>query len=283
MAVKLLVDSASDYDAAEAEKEGITLIPIKVRFKDTEYLDGVNLSHYEFFEKLIESAELPKTSQINPFEFEKEFERLTSAGDEVVAVTLSSKLSGTYKNAKIAAKKYEGRVFVVDSLNASLGERLLCQFALRMIAEGRCAKEIYEELNSAKRRIKLLAVLGTLKYLKKGGRINAITAFTGDMLSIKPVVGVIDGEVRLVGKAMGSKKSNNLLNALVQKEGIDFSMPYGVMRSGLDNSMLKKYIADSSGLWQGKTDGIPEYMIGSTIGAHIGPGAIGVAFFALPK
>lgn len=283
MAVKLLVDSASDYDAAEAEKEGITLIPIKVRFKDAEYLDGVNLSHSEFFEKLIESAELPKTSQINPFEFEKEFERLTSAGDEVVAVTLSSKLSGTYKNAKIAAKKYEGRVFVVDSLNASLGERLLCRFALRMIAEGRGAKEIYEELNSAKHRIKLLAVLGTLKYLKKGGRINAITAFTGDMLSIKPVVGVIDGEVKLVGKAMGSKKSNNLLNSLVQKEGIDFSMPYGVMRSGLDKAMLKKYIADSSGLWQGKTDGIPEYMIGSTIGTHIGPGAIGVAFFALPK
>lgn len=283
MSIKILVDSASDIDGEEAERLGVTLMPIKVRFKDKEYLDGINLSHTEFFEKLIESAELPKTSQINPYEFEKEFERLTADGSEVIAVTLSSKLSGTYKSAKTAAKKFDGKVFVVDSLNASLGERLLCLFALRMVSEGRTAKEIYGELNSAKHRIKLLAVLGTLKYLKKGGRINAITAFTGEMLSIKPVVGIQDGEVKLVGKAIGSKKSNNLLNGLVKKEGIDFSMPYGVMWSGLENTMLKKYIEDSSELWKGKTAEIPEYMIGSTIGTHIGPGAIGVAFFGLPK
>lgn len=145
------------------------------------------------------------------------------------------------------------------------------------------AKEIAAELEVAKTRICLMAVLNTLEYLKKGGRISAAVAFAGSMLSIKPVVAVEGGEVKLVGKALGSKKGNNLLSSLVEKKGgIDFDMPYGVVCSGLDDTMLKKYVADSAHLWAEHTENIPSYVIGSTIGTHIGPGAIGVAFFA-PK
>ncbi len=97
---------------------------------------------------------------------------------------------------------------------------------------------------------------------------------------MKPVIGVIGGEVKLVGKAMGSKKSNNLLNKLVQEKGIDFEMPHCVIWSGLDDSLMKKYVADSAALWQDSISEVPSYMIGSTIGTHIGPGAVGVAFFA---
>ncbi len=280
MAIKIVIDSPSDIDLKEAEALGVTLIPMEIQFGDEKYEDGVNLTHEQFFEKLIESAELPKTSQINPYTFEEKFAPLVEEGHEVIAITISSKLSGTFRNAQTAAKKFGNQVTVVDSLNASIGERLLCQYALRLIEDGKSAQEIVSLLNEAKKKINLIAVLDTLKYLKKGGRIGALTAFAGEMLSIKPVIGIIDGAVKLIGKAIGSKKGNNLLNTLVREKGIDFTMPYGVIWSGLDDSMLLKYLKDSEHLWRYQTDSVPSYPIGSTIGTHIGPGGIGVAFFA---
>ena len=126
-----------------------------------------------------------------------------------------------------------------------------------------------------------MAMLGTLEYLKKGGRISKAVAFVGNLLSIKPVVGLVDGEVKMIGKAMGSKKGNNLLTKLVgEKGGIDFSMPYGTIWSGLERTVLDKYIKDSSALWADHVDDVPAYIVGSTIGTHVGPGAVGVAFFA---
>lgn len=279
MAVKIIIDSASDISEKEAEGLGVTLVPMEIRIGAEEYLDGVNLTPAEFYEKLIESDELPQTSQINPYRFDEAYGKTVAAGDEAVVITISSKLSGTYANAVQAAEKYAGKVFVVDSLNACIGERLLCQYALTLVQEGKTAKQIAEILNKEKGRIRVLAMLGTLEYLKKGGRISAAVAFAGGVLSIKPVIAVEGGEIKLIGKAMGSKKGNNLLTALVEQKGIDFSMPYGVVRSGLDESLLKKYVADSARLWEKETRDVPAYMIGSTIGTHIGPNAIGVAFF----
>lgn len=283
MAVKILVDSASDIDAEEAEKLGIELLPMEVEIQGKKYLDGVEINPRQFFEKLIESTELPRTSQINPYRFEEKFEELTGQGYEVVAITISSKLSGTYTGAANVAKKFGGKVFAVDSLNASIGEKILCYYALRLLEQGASAQEIASELEKVRGRINVLARLDTLQYLKKGGRISAVTALAGQMLSIKPVIGVIGGEVKMVGKAIGSKKGNNLLNSLVEKKGVDFDMPFVVGYGGLDDSMLKKYIEDSRHLWEHGTEAIPVCPIGSTIGTHIGPGAIGVAFFEQEK
>lgn len=280
--IKILVDSGSDVDMAEANGTGVYLIPMQLRFGNEEFLDGVDLSHVQFFERLVESSELPQTSQISAYRFEEKFAELTQDGSEVVAITLSSRLSGTCNCARQAAKKFPGKVFVVDSLNASIGERILCQYAMRLVSGGRLsAAEIAAELDQAKSRIQLLAVLGTLKYLKKGGRISSVTAITGELLSIKPVVSIVKGEVKMVGKALGSRKGNNLLMQLVGKcGGIDYTMPYALGYSGLSDEFLQKYIADSAMLWKDKTQSLPVYMIGSTIGTHIGPGAIAVAFFA---
>ncbi|MDE7297035.1 MAG: DegV family protein, partial [Clostridia bacterium] len=234
MAVKILVDSASDIDAEEAQELGIELLPMEVEIQGKKYLDGVEIKPKQFFEKLIESTELPRTSQINPYRFEEKFEELTGQGYDVVAITISSKLSGTYSGAANVAKKFAGKVFAVDSLNASIGEKILCYYALRLLEQGASAQEIASELNKVRGRINVLARLDTLQYLKKGGRISAVTAFAGQMLSIKPVIGVIGGEVKMVGKAIGSKKGNNLLNSLVEKKGVDFDMPFVVGYGGLD-------------------------------------------------
>ena len=281
MAIKLVIDSASDFDNEEAKSLGITLIPMEISFGDETFLDGVNLTHRQFFEKLIESSDLPKTSQINSYRFEECFEKLTANGDEVLAIILSSKLSGTFNSAKQAAKKFGEKVKVVDSLNACIGERILCEYALRLIEKGLSLEDIVKELETKRENICVLALLDTLKYLKKGGRISAVVALTGEVFSIKPVISIKNGEVQLVGKAMGSKKGNNLLMQMVENNGgIDFSMPYTLGYSGLNDENLKKYLADSEKLWKGKTENIPSYMIGSTIGTHVGPGAIAVAFFS---
>ena len=175
---------------------------------------------------------------------------------------------------------FDGRVRVIDSMNAAIGERILCEYALRLIDEGLSFDEIVNELEEKKSKIHVLALIDTLEYLKKGGRISSTVAFAGELISLKPVIGVVGGEVKMVGKAIGSRRGNNLLNRLVEsKGGIDFTMPYGTIWSGLDDSMLQKYINDSSSLWEGHTDKIPSYILGGTIGTHIGPGAIGVAFF----
>ena len=281
MAVKILIDSASDISQEEANKLGINVIPLQVRFDEEEYLDGINLSPKEFYDKLIEQDTLPKTSQVTPFRYQEEFERLTKNGDSLIVITLSSKLSNTYNSAVLASYDFMDKVYVVDSLNATAGERVLALYAKRLIDKGLDIKDIVEKLNSVKSKIKLLAIVDTLEYLKKGGRISKATAFAGELFNIKPVISLIDGEVKLVGKARGSRKANNLLHELIEKSGgIDFSMPYTTLYSGLSDAMLKKYIEDEKELWEGNTKDVPIQTVGSTIGTHVGPGAIGVVFFA---
>lgn len=280
MAIRLMVDSASDISKKEAEELGITMIPMIITIGNNDYFDGVDLLPEQFYEKLIECNDLPKTSQVTAYRFKETFDELTKDGDEVICITISSRLSGTYDGACLAAHAYEGKVRVVDSMNACIGERLLCLYALRLIKEGHTMDEIIARLEEKKSKINVIAVIGTLEYLKKGGRISSMVAFAGELLSLKPVIAVIDGEVKVIGKALGSKKGNNLLNKLVQEKGIDFSMPYGVVWSGLDKTMLDKYVKDSANLWKGNTENVPAYILGGTIGTHIGPGAVGVSFFS---
>lgn len=280
MSVRLIIDSASDISKKEAEALGIIMLPMTITFDGTDYFDGVDLLPRRFYEMLIESDALPKTGQISPFRFKEAFEKHTQNDEELIVVTISSKLSGTYESAVQAAESFGGRVYVIDSLNACVGERLLAEYALRLIRGGKTAEYIAAELNRVKRRINLIAVLDTLEYLKKGGRISGAAAIAGQLLSIKPVVGIVDGEVKALGKAMGSKKGNNLLNKLVEeKKGIDFEMPYATVWTGLEKTTLEKYIRDSARLWKEHVEEIPSYIVGATIGTHIGPGAVGVAFF----
>lgn len=281
MAVHFIVDSASDITPEEANSMGVTLLPLKVVFGDEEYADKYDMTHTQFYEKLIECDVLPTTCQIPPSDFECAYEPLLAAGHDIVVVTLSSKLSGTYQSAVIAAADHPGRIFVVDSLSVCIGERILLEYGLPLAKQGRSAEEIFHALTEQTGRICVLGLLDTLEYLKKGGRISSATALAGSLLSIKPVVTVENGAISMAGKARGSKQGNNLLRQLVEKAGgIDFSRPYCLAYSGLSDALLQKYIADSSDLWQAHTDHLPISTVGCVIGTHIGPGAIAVAFFA---
>ncbi len=280
MSIRIICDSASDITKEIAQKLNVTVLPLKTIFATEEYLDGVNMSHQEFFEKLIETDELPTTSQIAPFDYQTVFKEAVEAGDTVVCITLSAKLSGCHQSAHIAAEEFEGKVYIVDSENVCIAEQILVELAVRLRDEGKTAEEIVEILNVEKKNIRLIALLDTLEYLKKGGRISSAVALAGTLLSIKPVIGIENGEVVMLGKARGSKNGNNMLMSLVEKEGgINFDKPFNVAYSGLSDVALQKYMRDSAKLYEGKVDEIPVRTIGSTIGTHAGPGAIAAAFF----
>lgn len=280
MAIQFIIDSAADIVPVEARMLGLFHIPLKVMFGETEYNDAVDLTHEEFYEKLIESDTLPTTSQINPDTFARVYQTIVDAGDTAVVITLSGKLSGTYQSAMIAAEDFEDKIFVVDSETVCVGERILIERGLELRRQGFSAAEIKAQLDLEKKHIRVLALLDTLEYLKKGGRISSAAALAGNILSIKPVIAVENGEVALVGKARGSKKGNNLLRELVENcSGINFQKPYALAYSGLSDKLLKKYIEDSSELWNSRTKELPITTVGCTIGTHVGPGAIAVAFF----
>ena len=161
--IKILVDSATDINIEEANRLGIYLIPMTITFGNKEYLDGVNLNSKQFFDKLIESDAFPKTSQINQSAFEEKFDELTANGDEVLCITLSSKLSGTHNSAKNAAVRFGNKVAVVDSLQVSIGERILCQYAMYLVKRGLSLAKIENELNEKKTKVQVLALLATLQ------------------------------------------------------------------------------------------------------------------------
>ena len=280
MSVRIICDSASDITKEMAQKWNVTVLPIKIIFGGKEYLDGVTMNHQQFFEKLIETDELPTTSQISPYDYEKAFREVVEAGDTAVCITLSSKVSGCNQSAHIAVEDYSEQISIVDSENVSIGEQILIEMAVKLRDEGKTAQEIAEILNKEKKNIRLIALLDTLEYLKKGGRISSSVAFAGTLLSIKPVITIENGEVKMTGKARGSKNGNNMLIKIVEQEGgINFNKPYSLAYSGLSDELLQKYITDSERLYAGKTEQLPVGTIGSTIGTHAGPGAIAVAFF----
>lgn len=277
--IRIITDSGSDI--IDSKRDNVTVLPMSITFGDEVFYDGVTLSHSEFYMKLIESDELPKTSLIAPASFADAFEEAKNAGEKVIAITISGGLSGTYQSAVLAAEDYDD-VYVVDSMNVTIGERILVEYALKLIDEGKDIEDIVNELESAKKRICVLGLLDTLEYLKKGGRVSSSVAFVGDVLRIKPVV-TVDGEgkVAMLGKTRGSKNGNNFLISEIEKvNGVDFDMPYFLGYTGLNDTLLKKYVKDSEHIWGPYTEELPVCSIGATIGTHVGPNAIAVAFFA---
>lgn len=280
MSIRIITDSASDM--SPAEHPALAVLPLSVTFGTDVYMDGIDIDHQRFYEMLVERDELPKTGQVNPYAFSQAIAEAREAGDEAVIITVGAKLSGTNQSARTAlAEAPGGDVFVVDSNNVTLGERVLVEYALRLVDEGRSASQIAAAVEAVRDRVVVIGLLETLEYLVRGGRLSAAAGAVGTLLNVKPVVAVEDGLIVQLGKARGSKNGRNLLNQKVEKAGgIDFSMPLALGYTGLSDAVLKKYIEDSAALWAGHTEGeLPVHTIGATIGTHVGPGAVAVAFF----
>ena len=279
MSVKIIVDSTADL--IPQVRSRVEVVPLTIRFGEEEYTDGVTIDSHTFYEKLIESDVLPTTSQASPYDFEEKFRRAVEEGHQVVCIAVSSRLSGTYQSACIVAEEFPGKVFVVDSQTIALGSAILTDYALSLVDRGLDAETIAWKLMQKREKVRLLALLDTLEYLKKGGRISSTVALAGGLLNIKPVVCIENGEIKMLGKARGSRQANNLLVQEIEKAGgVDFHKPVLLGYTGLSDALLKKYIQDSSTLWEGRVEELPCSVVGSVVGTHAGPGAVAVAFFA---
>ena len=277
MKTRIIVDSTADL--MPENKARVHTVPLTVHFGEQEYIDGVTIDHKTFYEKLVESDVLPTTSQATPDAFIKEFEKVKEAGDSAVVITIASKFSGTYQSATIAAEDFDN-IYIVDSASAAIGGGVLVELALRLLDSGMGAAEIAKTLEEEKKKIVIVALVDTLEYLKKGGRVSKAVAFAGGVLNIKPVLSVADGEIHMLGKARGSKMGNNLLVQEIEKAGgVDFSKPVMLGYTGISDALLRKYIEDSKHIWEGNIDNVRYTTIGSVIGTHVGPGAVAVSFF----
>ena len=276
MAIRIITDST--VDIADKYSDLFIVVPLTVTFGEKDYIDGVTITKQDFYQKLISGPDLPKTSQATPVVFAEVFRKLQEEGDEAIVITVSSRLSGTYQSACIAAEDFPN-VRVVDSKNVSIASGVLAEYALRCAEEGMGLDELADHLAKKREEIGLVAMVDTLEYLKKGGRISGAAALAGGVLGIKPVVTARDGELAVLGKARGSKKANNLLIEQIRKNGVDFSMPLLLGYTGLSDDMLQQYIQDSQCLWKGHVDDLDCVQLSSVIGTHAGPGAVAVAYF----
>lgn len=279
MGVKIIVDATADMIPAVAER--VTAVPMTIQFGAETYTCGVDMDNRRFYEMLVESDVLPTTSQATPYAFSQAFQQAVEQGYEVVCITCSEKLSGTCQSARIAAEDFPGNVHVVDSATIAIGLGILAEYALSLADRGFSAQEIVRKLLQKRDKVRVLALVDTLEYLKKGGRISAAAAIAGSVLNIKPVITLTGGEIRVLGKARGSRQANNLLVQEIGKAGgVDFARPLLLGYTGLSDSLLQKYIRDSAALWDGNRETLPVALVGSIVGTHVGPGAVAVAFFA---
>lgn len=274
--IRLVVDSSSDFSKEEIEQLNISCVPIQVSFSGHHYYDGVDLDKDTFYDLLSSSEEFPKTSQPSPNEFLEIFEAAKRNNGEVICILLSSALSGTYQSAMLAKQMCEyDKIYLIDSLSATCGIRLLVNYALKLIGEGLSAKEVFEKVDKIKGQIRIVAGVDTLEYLCKGGRVSRTAATIGGLANIKPVICVnTEGKVDVLGKKIGLIKAIKYIEEQVRSEDIDHDHPvYTVYTYGEDNlNKLEEKIA-LNGIKSNQ-----RVQIGATIGAHVGPGAFGICY-----
>ena len=275
--IRIITDSAADYEQTELASADLYCIPITITFPDASFLDGKELSKSEFYQRL-ERGDMPKTSQPSPFDFQKIFSEAKEVGDELVVILLSSALSGTYQSAVIAKEELDyPKIYLVDSLRATAAQRLLVDYALRLRNLNISGKEIAEKLLDIRNKIKLYAYVDTLEYLKRGGRLSKTAAGIGTLAHVKPIVHINDeGEVIVAAKCIGRSKAQAWIMNRVCNASLNPEFPiYTLYSHNRDNCDALRLNLRELGF---DTQDSCCCNLGPTIGAHVGAGACGVVF-----
>ncbi|WP_103980805.1 DegV family protein [Helcococcus massiliensis] len=274
MSIKLIIDSTADI--RETIKKKIDyIVPLTVNFGNEEFIDGVNISNYDFYKKLQTSDLSPTTSQAGPDNFIKVFDQIDK-NDSALVITLAANLSGTYQSAILAAQDYDN-IHIVNSESVALGSGILIEYAIELIDQGLALDEIIDELEEKKKKIRILGIFDTLEYLQRGGRLSKAAAFAGEILKIKPLISIEAGEITVPAKARGNKKAISIFNKeLSENSEINYDLPFLFGYTGLSDENLVNYFESSKDLW---TESYDHISIGSVVGTHAGPGAIAIAYF----
>lgn len=278
--VRIITDSAADFEPWELEKNNISCIPIKVMLDDKEYEENINLSKDQFYELLASTGASPKTSQPSLQYLADLFDQAKQSGEEAVYITLSSALSGTYQSAVMTKEDAESDAcLVLDSKNATGGQRLLVEYALRLRDEGKTAQEIVAGVESIRDKIVLYACIDTLEYLYRGGRISHTVYKLGSMAQVKPIIRVSEeGGIEVPAKAIGMRKGMDYLCKRLEQQKPSKAHNLYVMYTAdrTNGEVLAKKVRDLG-------YDVPDERIinvGAGIGSHIGPNACGIVYVA---
>jgi len=276
MAIKIIVDSTCDIDMSMQEKLDINILPLTVHFDDEELRDGIDISKKVFFERMRTADKSPTTSQVTPQAFEKLFEQYLGEGHDIIVLTIASKLSGTYQSAHIAKMTLENETIqLIDSETTTMGLAWLVHQTIEMRDQGLDAKTIVDQIETLKKKIIVYAMIEDLQYLKKGGRLSTVGATIGTMLNLKPIIQIKHGVINVVQKTRGIKKAHNWIIDKVLEDSIDISKPVFFGHTDSEEK-LKPFVEVSTKRLHPTTTETTE--IGITIGAHGGPGCIGIGF-----
>ncbi len=285
--IRIITDSTCEGPPEVLAHPAVTVIPLSVVFGQTSLRDGIDITREEFWERLPKSDPLPTTSQATPGDFLKSFRRFTDAGDEVIVIVISSKLSGTYNSAiaaledlvTTAGPDVSARISVVDSLSISVGLGLMVQQAVAMLDAGATRAEIVDRMTAMRQTVHLLFSLETLEYLQRGGRIGKAQAFMGTLLKLKPLLGIVDGEVAPVSRVRSKRKAlETMLELLAQQEPARGpGVRLAVAQAGVPEEAAEVARALSA---QFASPHVFISSLGPVVGTHVGPGTIGAAVYA---
>lgn len=275
--VRIITDTASDLEKSEYQEKGVMWIPLNIIVGNIDYQETVDLDKETFYRLLTETGEYPKTSQPAPCILVNMLQDLKDKGDEAVCICLSSALSGFYQGALLSKQIAEIEdCYIIDSLTAAAGQRILVEYAVKLRDEGKRAKEIADEIERLKGRVIIYACLDTLDYLYKGGRISGEARMVGTVLGIKPVITLQKGKPVIQSKKRGMRKGILSICELLQQKAPDSDFPIYVMYTHISengqNLMKELKLA-------GEPINDENFInVGAAIGSHIGPGGCGIAY-----
>ena len=277
--IRIVTDSTCEAPPELLSHPAVTVVPLYVIFGQESYKDNIEMTREQFWARLPKSDKLPTTSQATPAQFGVPFNAFTDAGDEVIAITLSAKLSRTYESALLARDSLPGRAIdVVDSKSISVGLGLIVQKAVDMVSAGASRPEIVAKLEQVREGICLLFTLQTLEFLQRGGRIGKAQAFMGTLLQFKPLLSIVDGEVHPAARVRSMSKAieamQDLLSQQITARGAQVRV--GVTHAGSADAAAEIATALTQRF------GTPHAFtctLGPVIGTHVGPGCVGAAVY----
>ncbi|MGD9568369.1 MAG: DegV family protein [Sedimentibacter sp.] len=277
MSIRIVIDSTSDVTEDIINQHNLKMVPLTVNFEDGSFLDKIELSSSEFFDKLIKAEKLPTTSQVNPGAFVEAFSEILLEGDQVLGIFLASEFSGTYDSARIAKDMIgSDNIRIIDSKSVCLGTFALILEAIELVNQNKTIDEVVDELENLKEKIVAVAGLDTLKYLEKGGRLSKGQAVVGSLLNIKPILEIKDGKLNVIEKVRGKNKTIKWLDEWIEKNNYDLSDKTVLLFYAQNYDQLKILRETLEAKY--KIKNIIEQEIGAVIGTHAGPGVLGVGF-----
>lgn len=275
--MRIITDSTSDIDEKQAKELQIDVVPLKIIINGQEYKDRIDLQPDEFYKLLEESEPLPTTSQPSPQDFLNYYQPAIDNKEPILVITLSSKISGTYQSAHIAKElaEYEN-IHIIDSMNTTLGLKLLVLKAIELRDCQLNIEDMISTLEDYKQRIKIFALVDTLEYFYKGGRLSKTATAAGTLLKLKPIVGLNNGTIGLFSKARGlTKGTKKIIEIINDFGGLDETQPVCIGYTGAPNELEKfeQTLQDAFHF-----ESTYHTCVGPVVGTHVGPNAKAIAY-----